>query len=101
MSKRTKFIPPIDLPDGKQLITLEDAGRYLMAMPEKKLNEPEWKAALRIVVRAINGEEPEMHARIAMMRALQGIKPGSLPPKPPSDPSKEIHWRNKKRDPWR
>lgn len=104
MSNRIKFIPPIELPDGSQLITLEDAGRYIMGLPAKTVERPEWKLALEVVLRAINGQDFEMHARMAFTRALNGIQPGSLPVKPERDPSKDhIHeFRNrKKRDPWR
>ena len=56
----------------------------------------------RLVVAAINGETIEMFVRIAFMRALAGVAPGSKPLQPPCDASKDqaSTFRNsKKRDP--
>ena len=104
MSKRIKFFPPIDLPNGAKLFTLEDAGRYIMKLPARQRAKPEWEFAGRQVVAAINKQSFPDFARLAMTRALDGIKPGEMPPAPPRDASKDrFHeFRNyKKRDPWR
>jgi hypothetical protein len=37
------FDEPIPLPNGRELVTLEDAGRYVDALPRRILEREEWK----------------------------------------------------------
>lgn len=39
-----RFDDPIPLPDGGELTTLLDAGRYIAALPAKIQRPPEWQA---------------------------------------------------------
>jgi hypothetical protein len=63
------FDDPIPLPRGRQLVTLEDAGRYITKLPKAEHETVEWQAAMEtlILVATIGG--PTMFARIGM-RAL-------------------------------
>ena len=61
----------ISLPDGRKLLTLKDAGAYIIiALPKTEHDAPEWQAAMEalILVAAKNG--PSMLARIGVVRAL-------------------------------
>ena len=54
------FEDPIDLPLGRQLVTLEDAGNYITKLPKSEHSASEWQDAM----------EALMLARIGVMRAL-------------------------------
>ena len=41
-----KFEDPIPLPKGRQLVTLKDAADYIMKLPKKQSDLPEWQAAI-------------------------------------------------------
>ena len=43
---KRSFDEPIPLPRGHQLVTLEDAGRYITKLPKAEHNAPEWQAAM-------------------------------------------------------
>src|SRR5260370_27780129 len=64
------FEEPIPLPRGRQLVTLEDAGRYITKLPKAEHAAAEWQDAMEalILVSTIGG--PTMVARIGVMRAL-------------------------------
>jgi hypothetical protein len=65
------FEDPIDLPNGRQLITLEDAGNYITKLSRAEHSAPEWRTAIEMLIRAEDtGDGWLMFARIAVMRAL-------------------------------
>jgi hypothetical protein len=66
----TPFEDPIDLPKGRQLVTLQDAAAYIMKLPKIEQNLPEWQAATEALIMAAEGRGPLMHARIGMIRGL-------------------------------
>jgi hypothetical protein len=74
MSKRTgwgrEFDDPIELPDGRQLVTLEDAGTYITKLPKAEHEAPEWQAAMEALILVATSGGPTMFARIGIMRAL-------------------------------
>ena len=43
---KRRFDEPIPLPRGRQLVTLEDAGRYITKLPKADHEAPEWQAAM-------------------------------------------------------
>jgi hypothetical protein len=63
------FDDPIDLPDGRTLVTLEDAGNYITKLPKAEHMAPEWQAAMQALMIVARGG-PTMLARIGVMRAL-------------------------------
>jgi hypothetical protein len=66
-----KFDDPIPLPNGRQLVTLEDAGTYITQLPKAEHTAPEWQAAMEaLMLVAKSREGPTMFARIGVMRAL-------------------------------
>ena len=44
------FDEPIPLPRGRQLVTLEDAGRYITKLPKAEHEAAEWRAAMEMIL---------------------------------------------------
>jgi hypothetical protein len=61
-----RFDESISLPRGRQLVTLEDAGRYITRLPKAA----EWLAAMEALILVATSDGPTMFARIGIMRAL-------------------------------
>jgi hypothetical protein len=64
------FDEPIPLPKGKPLLTLKDAASYIMKLPKAEQKLEEWQTATAILIRAAEGRDFMMHARIGVLRAL-------------------------------
>jgi hypothetical protein len=64
------FDDPIPFPRGRQLVTLEDAGNYITALPKAEHEAPEWQAAMEALILVATSGGPTMFARIGVMRAL-------------------------------
>jgi hypothetical protein len=67
---KRKFDDPIPLPRGRQLATLEDAGRYITRLPKAEHEAPEWQAAMDALILVATLGGPTMFARIGIIRAL-------------------------------
>jgi hypothetical protein len=65
-----RFDDPVPLPDGRQLVTLRDAGTYITKLPKTQQAVPEWQTATGVLIMAAEGRGPLMHARIGLLRAL-------------------------------
>jgi hypothetical protein len=59
------FDDPIVLPDGRSLVTLEDAGDYITRLPQAEQQLDEWQTAIEALMMAAESRGPVMHARIA------------------------------------
>lgn len=79
------FDDPIPFPSGKPLRTLREAASYIQALPKPEQHSPRWQAAVQCLIMAAEDRGPSLHARIAMLRALNGAEPGTamvkLPPR--------------------
>lgn len=76
-----RFQDPITLPDGRNLLTLRDAGEYIAALPAKTAQQPHWQTAAAELLTAAEQGGILMLAEIAMRRAINhGREP---PPKEP------------------
>jgi len=64
------FEDSIDLPRGRQLVTLADAGNYITKLPKAEHEAPEWQAAMECLILVAEKNGPTMLARIGVMRAL-------------------------------
>jgi hypothetical protein len=64
------FDDPIDLPGGRQLVTLEDAGNYITKLPKAEHTAPEWQAAMQALMLVATRGGPTMLARIGVLQAL-------------------------------
>ena len=70
MSWSRRFFNPIELPDGRTLVTLKDAGEYIQSLPTATQNEQPWQNAAEALLLVVNQNGPTMFARIGMMQAL-------------------------------
>jgi hypothetical protein len=84
------FEEPIEV-DGRKLVTLLEAGRYIAALPKKEHDVPEWRAAMEALLLVVERGGPTMFARIGIMRALNRHHVPEFTPK-----GKEPHWGRRK-----
>ncbi|MCK1337307.1 hypothetical protein IVB38_15030 [Bradyrhizobium sp. 38] len=84
------FQNPIEV-DGRRLVTLLDAGEYIMALPKNEHAAPEWQAAMESLILVAEGGGPTLFARIGVMRALNRHYVPEFDPK-----GKEPHWGRRK-----
>lgn len=90
-----EFDDPIELADGRQLHTLEDAGNHIMQLPDAEHGEAKWQAAMEALILIAESGGPTMLARIGVTSALnRHVKPEYNPD------LKMPHWgkRELKRD---
>lgn len=81
MSWSMPFVPAIPLPDGRELVTLRDAGTYITDLTESEQDKEHWRTAIKLLILiGDNGGDPMM-ARIAMMQALHHGKPAPIAPR--------------------
>jgi hypothetical protein len=79
------------LPDGRELVTLRDAGDYITKLPKAEHEAPEWQVAMEALTLVATSGGPTMFARIGDMRALNRHVERVF------DPSrKEKHWSRRK-----
>jgi hypothetical protein len=86
-----EFDDPVDLPDGRTLVTLEDAGNYITKLPKAEHSAPEWRAAMEALILVATRGGPTMLARIGVMRALSRNVERVFNPD-----RKETHWGKRK-----
>jgi hypothetical protein len=51
------------LPRGRQLVTLKDAGNYIVKLPKAEYAAPEWQAAMECLILVAEKNGPTMMAR--------------------------------------
>ena len=86
----TRFEDPIALPNGRKLITLKDAADYVMELPKKESELPEWQTAIEVLMLCSRGGD-SMLARIGVMKALNRHVERVFNPD-----RKETHWSKRK-----
>ena len=69
MSWLTRFEIPIDLPNGRQALTLKDAADFLAALPEVESEQAQKESAMEALILCSKGAFPEL-ARVALLKAL-------------------------------
>jgi hypothetical protein len=57
-----RFDEPIKLPDGRKLVTLEDAGKFITKLPKAEHEAPEWQAAMEVLILVATKGGPTMLA---------------------------------------
>ena len=83
--------PPISLPDGRQLVTLREAGDYITKLPKAEHEAPEWQAAMEALILVATQGGATMFARIGVIQALNRHHVREFNPK-----QKEPHWGRRK-----
>jgi hypothetical protein len=90
-----EFDDPIDLPRGRQLVTLQNAADYILKLPKAEQKLEEWQTATEALILAAEGRGLVMHARIGVLRAIHRDEVRVFNPD-----RKDTHWgkRRLKRD---
>lgn len=70
MSWNERFDEPIEVPKGRALITLRDAGNYIARLPKTEHQATEWQTAAQCLMQAANKSGPIEFARMGMLQAL-------------------------------
>jgi hypothetical protein len=65
------FDDPINLPRGRQLVTLQDAANYILKLPKAEQKLEAWQTATEALIMAAEGRGPLMHARIGLRGQLR------------------------------
>jgi hypothetical protein len=73
------FDDPITLSDGRELLTLCQAGEYITTLPEAEHDAPHWQLAMRMLIDAATRGGIVMLAEIALRRAINQGKPKPAP----------------------
>jgi hypothetical protein len=86
----TPFSEPIELPNGRKLVTLKDAATYITGLPKKESALPEWQTAIEVLMLCSRGGDPLM-ASIGFMKALHRGRVREF-----KTDRKETHWGKRK-----
>jgi chemotaxis regulatin CheY-phosphate phosphatase CheZ len=87
-----RFDEPIELPDGRELVTLREAIAHLAkTVPKAERNMPEVLTAAEMLTYAAERGWPTMFARIGVMRALNRHHVREFNPD-----RKDPHWGKRK-----
>jgi hypothetical protein len=73
------FDDAIPLANGRQLLTLKDAGDYITKLPKAVHSAPEWQTAMEALILVAERGGDTMLARIGIMKALNHGKPDPAP----------------------
>ena len=74
-----RFVDPIILPDGRELLTPRDAAEYITALPKAEHDAADWQVAMETLLLVAERDGPEMLARIAVMKALNRHSATAMP----------------------
>jgi hypothetical protein len=88
---KRRFDDPIPLPRGRQLVTLEDAAKYIQKLPKAEQQLGEWQAAVEALLLVVEHNGPTMMARMGVMRALNRHVERVFNPD-----RKDTHWGKRK-----
>ena len=91
LSWSTPFHEPIPLPDGSQIVTLEDAAKYIQKLPEAEQALDVWQFAVEMMINAADKGWPLMMANIAFLKALNRNVVREF-----KTDRKETHWGKRK-----
>jgi hypothetical protein len=75
MSWEQTFADPIELPDGRTLRSLRDAGEFIQSLPKAMQDRPEWQTATEALLLVVECNGDTLFAYIAIMQALNAGKP--------------------------
>ena len=87
-------LPPIELPDGRKLETLAECASYVLELPKKQQQEPQWQRVTALLLRAAEEDSGwPFLARVSLSNALHGVSGVGPPPKAPD---KNAAWEAKR-----
>jgi len=88
---KRRFDEPVLLSRGYQLVTLEDAGKFITKLPKAEQQHPAWQTAVEALILVATHGGPTMLARIGVMQALNRHVERVFNPT-----RKEHHWGRRK-----
>lgn len=90
MPWQTAFEDPVPIDRGRQLVTLEDAARYIQRLPKAEQKHAAWQTAIAALILVAERGGHTLLPRIAVMQALNRDrpKPGSEGRKTRKKPAK-------------
>ena len=98
-----RFDEPIPLPprgkgarQGRQLVTLKDAGTYITKLPKAEHLAAEWQAAMEALILVATLGGPTMFARIGIRQALNRHVPSEARQRVFNPSRKETHLGKRK-----
>jgi hypothetical protein len=65
-----RFDDPIPLPNGRELVTLKDAGDFITKLPKAEHSATEWQTAMKVLILVAEKGGDTMLARMGIMQAL-------------------------------
>jgi hypothetical protein len=74
-----RFFDPIELPDGRKLVTARDAAQYILELPNDESALPHWETAIECLILVGDHGGDTMFPHIAMMQALHRHEPKAAP----------------------
>jgi len=78
MSWSRPFPDPIELPDGRKLVTLEDAAKYIQKLPKAEHKKQHWQDAVEHLMRASGNSAAWLH--FAYLFMIKAVKHGTEKP---------------------
>jgi len=79
LSWSRRFEDPVRLSDGRELLTLRNAADHIQKLPAVEARREQWQTAIGILIAAAEQRDFLMHARIAMLRAINFRRPRPAP----------------------
>jgi hypothetical protein len=74
-----RFFDPIELPDGKPLVTLRDAARCVLKLPKAERELPHWQTAVECLILVGDHGGDTMFPHLAMLKALHRYETKAAP----------------------
>ena len=75
MPWKSRLLKPIIPAKGRPILTLDDARKYLLSLPEARHLEPSVQAATQAVLMAAEGHGPIMRAHVGIAELVHGPVP--------------------------
>jgi hypothetical protein len=72
---KTPFDDPIPLPRGRQLVTLKDAGNYIIKLPKAEQKLEEWQTAMQALLLVLEQNGPTMPAMLKNAATPARLRP--------------------------
>lgn len=72
MSWSDRLLRPVETPDGKRLVTLEDAAIYFQSLPKAKRDDPYIRDRMFILIDVAEGRAPDLLGQTAVAQMVHG-----------------------------
>jgi hypothetical protein len=90
MAWSDRFEEPLVCPDGTNLVTLRQAARFILKLPQAEHGAREWRTVMRLLIEAADHGGPITLARAAMMKAIYRDELKDFDPSQATGPSRRL-----------